>query len=90
MNRPGPRIDNKLEWSGVEKVGIAMFRQDDVLIVPIAAVPANVTALRRESGGVVLAYGEATGHAHVIRGRHAWRRLLGRNVLRIRKKSYTG
>jgi hypothetical protein len=49
---------------------MAMFRQGDVLIVAIAAIPAGVTALQRENGGVVLAHGEATGHAHAIKGPH--------------------
>jgi hypothetical protein len=49
-----------------------MFRQGDVLIVPIVAIPSGVTLLQRESGRVVLAHGEATGHAHVIRSQHAW------------------
>ena len=48
-----------------------MFRQGDVLLVPIepAAVPATaVPAPRDRSGRLVLARGEVTGHAHVISG----------------------
>jgi len=48
-----------------------MFRQGDVLLVPVepAAVPATaVPAPRDRSGRLVLARGEVTGHAHVISG----------------------
>jgi len=41
-------------------------RQGDVLIERIAALPKNLTAVPRESGRVILAHGEATGHAHAI------------------------
>jgi hypothetical protein len=43
-----------------------LVRQGDVLIVPIDAVPANVTPVARENGRAILAHGEATGHAHAI------------------------
>jgi len=48
-----------------------MFRQGDVLLVPIepADVPAGaVPAPRDRTGRLVLARGEVTGHAHVISG----------------------
>jgi len=48
-----------------------MYRQGDVLVVPIdeATVPAGlIPAPRDRSGRLVLAYGEATGHAHVASG----------------------
>ena len=47
-----------------------MFRQGDVLIVPVSpeAMPQCVTAPRDERGRLVLARGEATGHAHVVGG----------------------
>ena len=48
-----------------------MFRQGDVLLVPIeaSAVPAGaVPAPRDRAGRLVLARGEVTGHAHVISG----------------------
>jgi len=44
-----------------------MYRQGDVLIVPIKAMPKNVKAMRRENGSAVLAHGEATGHVHAIK-----------------------
>ena len=48
-----------------------MFRQGDVLLVPVrpAEVPTTaVPAPRDRSGRMVLARGETTGHAHVIAG----------------------
>jgi len=47
-----------------------MYRQGDVLIVPIdeSEVPANLVPAPRDRGRMVLAYGEATGHAHVATG----------------------
>ena len=44
-----------------------MYRQGDVLIIPVGELPAGVEKLERESGRVVLAHGEATGHAHAIK-----------------------
>lgn len=41
------------------------FRQGDVLLIEIQAIPAEATAEPR-SGRIVLAEGEATGHAHAI------------------------
>ena len=45
-----------------------MFRQGDVLIVPVSrnAITGNRTTVPRDNGRVVLAYGEVTGHAHAI------------------------
>ncbi|ROO89373.1 hypothetical protein EDD29_7063 [Actinocorallia herbida] len=51
-----------------------MYRQGDILIRPVdgAAVPPSVLALppvaRDSRGRVVLALGEATGHAHALTG----------------------
>lgn len=41
-------------------------RQGDVLIERIDSLPANLTKIAREGGRVILAHGEATGHAHAI------------------------
>src|SRR5262245_25449921 len=41
-----------------------LIRQGDLLLVPVDEVPAD--ARRLSSGRLVLAEGEATGHAHVI------------------------
>jgi hypothetical protein len=48
-----------------------MFRQGDVLLVPIKAIPRSVTAVPREKGHAVLAHGEVTGHVHAIKDRRA-------------------
>lgn len=51
-----------------------MYRQGDVLIVPVAddAVPSHVTRAPKEPrdarGRMVLALGEVTGHAHAVVG----------------------
>jgi len=47
-----------------------MFRQGDVLLVPIpeAELPAAVVPVAPDArGALVLALGEATGHAHAVR-----------------------
>ncbi len=41
-----------------------MIRQGDVMVVPVAALPAKRQAVPAENGRVVLAHGEATGHHH--------------------------
>ena len=44
-----------------------MVRQGDVALVAVTEIPADAVALRRDEGDrVVLAYGEATGHAHAL------------------------
>jgi hypothetical protein len=43
-----------------------LYRQGDVLIIPVASVPANTKPVLRENGRVILAYGEVTGHHHSI------------------------
>jgi hypothetical protein len=48
-----------------------MFRQGDVLIIPVAQMPAGLKKLAREDGRVVLAHGEVTGHAHAIADKRA-------------------
>jgi hypothetical protein len=45
----------------------AQVRQGDVLLHPVADVPETARPLPRTAGRVVLAEGEATGHAHAIR-----------------------
>jgi hypothetical protein len=45
-----------------------MLRQGDVLIRPVAKVPAGLKRVPLEGGRIVLAHGEATGHAHVVDG----------------------
>lgn len=48
-----------------------MYRQGDVLIVPIKLLPKNLEPVAREQGRVVLAHGEVTGHAHAIKDQKA-------------------
>jgi hypothetical protein len=44
-----------------------MIRQGDVLLISVDEIPANSELLPRDaSNRVVLAYGEATGHAHAL------------------------
>jgi len=42
------------------------FRQGDVFLELVAEIPANAKPMKPENGRVVLAHGEATGHAHAI------------------------
>jgi hypothetical protein len=48
-----------------------MYRQGDVLLVPVESIPVRLEQVARDGGRVVLAYGEATGHAHAIVGDQA-------------------
>ncbi len=47
-----------------------MYRQGDVIIIPVNDFPGTVgekeTEVKRDTGRIVLAYGEVTGHAHAI------------------------
>jgi hypothetical protein len=43
-----------------------LYRQGDVLIIPVASIPANTKPVLRENGRVILAHGEVTGHHHSI------------------------
>jgi|WetSurMetagenome_2_1015567.scaffolds.fasta_scaffold476410_2 hypothetical protein len=43
-----------------------LVQQGDVLLEKINSIPSNAVENPRTSGGVVLAEGKATGHAHVI------------------------
>jgi len=47
-----------------------MFRQGDVLLVPVRTIPTAAT-VQKAKGRIVLAYGEVTGHAHTVDGRRA-------------------
>jgi len=42
------------------------YRQGDVLLIRVAQKSARARKVDREDGRIVLAHGEATGHAHVI------------------------
>jgi len=43
-----------------------IYRQGDVLLITTDQIPPGLTSVPRDRGRVVLAYGEATGHAHAI------------------------
>jgi hypothetical protein len=62
LNRPAPK-------SPTPPVPLS-FRQGDVLLVEVDGIPEEATAEAR-SGRIVLAWGEATGHAHAIHDRDA-------------------
>lgn len=42
------------------------YRQGDVLVIEVDAIPATATPVDREGGRVILAHGELTGHAHAF------------------------
>jgi hypothetical protein len=48
-----------------------MYRQGDVLVVPIGKLPQGLEQVPPEGNRVVLAHGEATGHAHAIKKQEA-------------------
>ncbi len=49
-----------------------MYRQGDVLVLSTnEKIPAGLKEIEREDGAAVLAHGEATGHKHQIKERHA-------------------
>jgi hypothetical protein len=52
-----------------------LIRQGDLLLVPVADLPEEARLLRR--GRIVLAEGEATGHAHVVQDDRALLHDLG-------------
>ena len=43
-----------------------MYRQGDVIIIPVEAFPTNTTEVLRDGGRIILAAGEVTGHHHAI------------------------
>lgn len=43
-----------------------MYRQGDVLLMPVQAIPGTASRGERDNGRIILAYGEVTGHAHAI------------------------
>lgn len=48
-----------------------LYRQGDVLVEQVDAIPGEAEEVAREGGRIVLAHGEATGHAHAIASPHA-------------------
>ena len=68
-----------------------MFRQGDVLLVEVEAIPEGAQGVKRdEAGRIVLALGEATGHAHAIASPGARLYAMGENrYLRVPKGGAT-
>lgn len=50
----------------MDKSKTATYRQGDVLLRRVDAMPKQVKALRPELGRVILAHGEVTGHHHSL------------------------
>jgi hypothetical protein len=48
-----------------------MYRQGDVLVIPVESIPERLDPVGLENGRVVLAHGEVTGHAHAIKAEGA-------------------
>lgn len=44
-----------------------MYRQGDVLLIPVKDLPEGLEKSRTDRGFNVLAYGEVTGHAHAVK-----------------------
>ena len=40
------------------------FRQGDVLVIPVATIPASAQEVQPRNGRLIVAEGEATGHHH--------------------------
>ena len=50
-----------------------MVRQGDILLMPVNALPSSAQPVSADSSGrIVLAHGEATGHAHAFKARSVW------------------
>lgn len=45
-----------------------MYRQGDVLLIPVAALPKGCRPIPAEGERIILARGEVTGHAHAVIG----------------------
>ena len=50
---------------------MSIYRQGDVLVRKVRAIPAKASEAPREGGQIVLAHGEVTGHKHAISSEHA-------------------
>jgi hypothetical protein len=46
-----------------------MYRQGDVLVVPVDALPQGLERIACQNDTAILALGEATGHAHAIKSK---------------------
>jgi hypothetical protein len=50
----------------LERQIMTVIRQGDVALAPVAKLPHGCTEIAPDGNRIVLAYGEATGHAHAI------------------------
>jgi hypothetical protein len=57
-------MDSSAERGRRGRQGVGVVRQGDLLLVPIGGLPEGARPV--SSGRLVLARGEATGHAHVV------------------------
>jgi len=65
-----------------------MYRQGDVLVVEVSEIPDNKKKIERDDKGrLILAEGEATGHAHAIHASHAKMYAAGIGMFLILKKA---
>src|SRR3954464_15055829 len=48
--------------------GHMKYRQGDVLIIRVDAIPDGLARVPRDGGRLILSYGEVTGHAHAVDG----------------------
>ena len=65
-----------------------MYRQGDILLIPVDSVPTLGTNEARERGeGLILAAGEATGHHHRVKDPYARiRKTMGKRYLSVSKR----
>ena len=49
-----------------KKKNRTIFRQGDVMVIRVDAIPPGAKPVKRDNGRIVLAYGEVTGHVHAI------------------------
>ena len=63
----------------------AIYRQGDVIMIAVKSMPNDTTPIARESGRIILAHGELTGHAHAIADEQAefFATKAGQQFLRI-------
>jgi len=52
--------------TSVKEISVNTIRQGDVFLIPVIKIPKLTTEVPRDRGKLVLAYGEVTGHSHVI------------------------
>jgi hypothetical protein len=69
--RPAVAQPQSFDGQVVRQKERTMYRQGDVLIVPVDSVPGTLDPIEREEGRIILAYGEVTGHAHAIKAESA-------------------